>query len=323
MLSSQIIKQTAANCGFGLCGIAKAAPLVAEKERFGKALAQNYHAKKEYLERDVDKRFNPLLLLDDCKSVVVCGFNYNTEPIPRRGVTCYAHCHQQKIKISRYAWVKDYHVFMKEKLEKLAQDLQTHFGAFNYKTTIDSSVISEKGWAVQAGVGYYGHNGVIQTALGSFVFLGILLIDKEIDKYDKHSKKTCKNCKKCMDACPTKAIAAPYCVDSNLCISNINLNKKETDFTQIAKYAWLIGCDVCQEVCPNNIHAQVNEEAVAMRASFAENQQEIIENLTPELFEKYFKDTVIYQYKYEGLKRRLYCVDKHKVQTSCIFANQS
>ena len=305
MLSSQIIKQTAANCGFGLCGIAKAAPLVAEKERFGKALAQNYHAKKEYLERDVDKRFSPLLLLDNCKSVVVCGFNYNTEPIPRRGVTCYTHCHQQKIKISRYAWIKDYHVFMKEKLEKLAQDLQHQFGAFNYKTTVDSSVISEKGWAVQAGVGYYGCNGIIQTALGSFAFLGILLIDKEIDKYDESNKKTCRNCKKCMAACPTKAIAAPYCVDSNLCISNINLNRKETDFMQIAKYGWLIGCDVCQEVCPNNIHAPINEDAVAMRASFLENKQEILENLTPELFEKHFKDTVIYQFKYEGLKQRL------------------
>jgi len=307
-IPSRIVKQIAHNCGFALCGIAKPLPLTLEKERFSKALAQNFHAKKEYLERDIDKRFQPELLLEGCKSVIVCGFNYNmgTNDDNRRGAAHYAPTmHDDKFKISRYAQIKDYHIFMKEKLELLAQCLQEKCGDINYKTTADSSIISEKAYAVQAGIGYYGKNGIIQTPFGSFVFLGTLLIDKEADQYDTPNQNICGNCRKCISACPTQAIVAPYYVNCNQCISHITLNKKETDFTRIAKYGWLIACDVCQEVCPNNLHAPVNEEAIALRAAFSENKNEILENLTPKSFERYFKDTAIYQFKYEGLKNRV------------------
>jgi len=311
LLSSQTIKQIANHCGFALCGIAKAEPLIAEKERFKSALAQDFHAKKEYLERGVEKRFDPSLLLENCKSVIVCGFNYNMEEKGEEcgSGMCYGFqtcCTQQEVKIAKYAQIKDYHIFIKEKLEKLAQHLQEEYGIVHYKTTVDSSTISEKAWAVQAGIGYYGQNGIIQTTLGSFVFIGTLLIDKEVDLYDDPDRNSCGNCSKCIAACPTKAIVHPYCVDSNLCISNINLNKNETDFTRIAKHGWLVGCDACQILCPNNLHAPMNEDAVAIRASFPENIQEILEKLTPESFEEYFKDTVIYQFKYEGLKRRMH-----------------
>ena len=141
---------------------------------------------------------------------------------------------------------------MKDKLDKLAQSLQEKYGVFHYKTTADSSVISEKAWAVQAGIGYYGKNGIIQTPLGSFIFLGTLLIDQEVDEYDTPNNNSCGNCTKCIDTCPTKAIVAPYYIDCNQCITHITLNKKETDFTRIAEYGWLIACDICQNVCLNN-----------------------------------------------------------------------
>jgi epoxyqueuosine reductase len=194
---------------------------------------------------------------------------------------------------------------MKEKLEALAQGLRIQFGYFNYKVTVDSSPIAEKAWAVQAGIGYYGKNGIIQTELGSFVFLGSLLIDRDIDIYDTPNQKSCGDCGKCIEVCPTKAIVAPYYVDCNQCITNINTNKNETDFSRIAKYGWLFSCVYCQNVCPNNANPPVNEAAVALKALFAGNQREILENLTPESFEKYFKETVIYQYKYEGLTKRM------------------
>jgi len=312
-LPSEIIKQTAQSYGFALCGIAKAEPLVIEKERFEKALAQDFHAKKAYIERDIDKRFHPELLLENCKSVVVCGFNYNMQKGERRkkkGEKDYllpsVLTDGSENKISQYAQIKDYHVFMKEKLEELAQDLQKQYGFFNFKTTVDSSAIAEKAWAVKSGIGYYGKNGIIQTQFGSFVYLGCLLIDIDVDKYDDPNQKSCKDCGKCIRTCPVNAIVSPYQVDSNYCISNINLNKNETDFSHIAEYGWLIGCDECQNVCPNNTNAPVNEEAIKLRALFADNQKEILENLTPESFEKYFRDTVIYKFKYEGLRKRLH-----------------
>jgi epoxyqueuosine reductase len=194
---------------------------------------------------------------------------------------------------------------MKEKLKKMTRILQEKYGYFNYIITVDSSAISEKAWAVQTGIGYYGKNGIIQTSLGSFVFLGTVLIDIEVDKYDEPIKNSCNNCVKCMIACPTQAIVAPFCVDSNRCISNINLNKNESDFKNIAKYGWLVGCDICQNVCPNNAHAPVNKETIALRAPFMKNQNQILETLTPESFEHYFKNTTIYKFKYEGLMRRV------------------
>jgi epoxyqueuosine reductase len=300
VISSNIIKQQAQLCGFDLCGIAKPEALTIEKERFEKALAQNYHAQKAYLERDIDKRFHPNLILENCKSVIVCGFNYNMQNAESRKQRA-----DDELKISQYAQIKDYHVFMKEKLEQLAQRLQDEYGLLGYKTTADSSVISEKAWAVQAGIGYYGKNGIIQTSLGSFVFLGTLLIDIEVDEYNTPHTNSCGNCCQCMTDCPTKAIVAPYYVDCNLCISHITLNKNETDFTRIAQYGWLIACDICQNVCPNNMQAPVNEEAVALKASFVDNKNEILKNLTPESFEHFFKSSVIYQFKYEGLKKRL------------------
>jgi epoxyqueuosine reductase len=317
VISSETIKQQAHLCGFDLCGIAKPESLAIEKERFEKALAQNFHAQKAYLERDIDKRFHPDLILENCKSVIVCGFNYNMQKAVRgvrgevRGDNCTVGVknllspNADNQKISQYALIKDYHVFMKDKLERLAQRLQDEYGLLGYKTTADSSVISEKAWAVQAGIGYYGKNGVIQTPVGSFVFLGTLLIDKEVDEYNTPNVNSCGNCCACMVACPAKAIVAPYYVDCNRCISHITLNKNETDFTRVAQYGWLIACDVCQNVCPNNAHAPANKEATALKASFVDNKNEILKNLTPESFDIYFKGSVIYQFKYEGLKKRL------------------
>ena len=314
-MQSNIIKESAKTCGFDLCGIAKATPLVIEKKRFQKALAQNFHAHKEYLERDIDKRFSPELLLNNCKSVIVCGFNYNTEcrmSCEESDSTCVGSdikdevCRSNSnLKFSKHSQLRDYHIFIKEKLEKLSRILQAEYGTFNYKTTVDSANISEKAWAVQAGIGYYGKNGIIQTALGSFVFLGILLIDVEVDVYDNPNSKSCGTCRKCIAACPTKAITIPYYVNCNQCIAHVTSNKKETDFSHIAKYGWLNACDECQNACPNNFHPAINDEAIAMKAPFVENKNTILETLTPESFERYFKDTVIYPLKYEGLKLRL------------------
>jgi len=297
-INANLIKNEALKQGFALCGIAKAELLSIEKERFEKALTQNLHANKEYLERDVDKRFHPELLLTNCKSVIVCGFNYNTQNLKSQ-------ISNLKSQISQYAQIKDYHVFMKEKLEALARSLQDEYGFINYKITVDSSAISEKAWAVQAGIGYFGKNCIIQTTFGSFVYLGCLLIDVEVDSYDSPNLSNCGDCGRCIAGCPASAIVAPYQVDSNLCISNINLNKNETNFKKIAKYGWLVGCDECQNVCPNNANAPVNEEAISLRASFVEKQEEVLANLTPESFEQYFKDTAIYKLKYEGFKSRI------------------
>ena len=264
-LISKFIKQQAQKSGFALCGIAKAEILALEKERFEKALDQNYHAGKKYLERDIEKRFHPELLLQNCKSVVVCGFNYNMQNAESRmqkgkGRREKAESRMQNaestlssIRISRYEQIKDYHIFMKEKLNRLVQSLKEEYGDFNYKITVDTSTISEKAWAVKSGIGYYGKNGIIQTKFGSFVFLGTILMDREVDEYDVPTQQSCENCVACITACPTQAIVSPYQVDSNLCITYINQNNKEPNIKFIEQYGWVRSCDTCQDVCPNNL----------------------------------------------------------------------
>jgi len=297
--SPNYIKQIAQNNGFALCGIAKAEPLSIEQNRFEVALSQNFHAKKEYLEREVEKRFNPKLLLENCKSVVVCGFNYNMVRGKRYEVR------GKRYEVSQYALIKDYHIFMKEKLESVAQNLKEKYGEFNYKTTVDASGISEKSWAVRAGIGYYGKNGIIQTSVGSFVFLGLLLMDVEVDGYDTPNLKTCGNCSKCMEVCPTKAIVKPYYVDCNRCITFLNTTKNEDDFLKVAKYGWWYACDICQNVCPNTTNAPVSEEAVVMQKLSTENLTDILNNLTPDSFEHFFKETVLYKFGYEGIVSKI------------------
>lgn len=299
IISTKSIKNFAKSVGFSLCGIAKAKPLFIEKERFEKALSQNLHARKPYLEREIEKRFNPELMLENCKSVIVCMFHYDAN----NGDSGMGKFWNRTI--SKYAQIKDYHIFMKDKLEKLAQNICVEFGKFQYKTTVDSSGISEKSWAVQAGLGYFGKNGIIQTTLGSYLYIGTLLIDKEVDNYDEPNLGSCGSCSLCIQKCPTKAIITPFCVDSNRCISNINLSKQTTDFSAIKNFGWLEGCDICQQICPNNAQILPNPEATALKAKFLQLTPEKLRNLTKEEFEFSFSETAIYQLKYEGFMKRV------------------
>lgn len=283
--SSIQIKKTVTDAGFSFCGIAPIVDFSEEKKLFLDYIEDGFQGNMGYLERDIDTRFNIHSTFPECKSVVVVLFNYNT------GKKL-----QSSYKISRYAFVRDYHKLVSQKLEEVVLHLQGIYPHFSYKISVDSGRVSEKNWAVKAGMGHYGKNGLLISPQGSYFFIGLLLLDREVDQYDhplNQKENNCGTCKLCIELCPTKAIIKPYFIDAKKCLSYHTLSNKTPDFELIKAHPWIYGCDICQEVCPKNKKSIVSELAVSNSSLFLHFQDEDFENLTKSTFDHYFSDTSI------------------------------
>ncbi len=244
------IKNTALALGFDACGIAPATELSDHKACMKTWLDAGMHGDMQYLERNFDKRFNPALLVPGCKSVIVTLTNYfSAEKQPANAP-----------KIAQYAWPDvDYHFTIKEKLNHLEQTIRKEFGddCFNDDVQhlfVDSAPFAEKSFAQQAGLGWIGKNKLlISPRFGSFCFIGVLLINREID-YDIPMENKCGTCKRCIDACPTKALNNGV-LDARRCISYLTLEtKKDVPGNLKSRMnGYIKGCDICADVCPWNI----------------------------------------------------------------------
>jgi epoxyqueuosine reductase len=292
-ISSAIIKKAAEEVGFSYCGIAELDEFNIEKILFENAIKNGYHANMGYLERDIESRFNPQSILPDCQSVIVVLFNYNT------GIQI-----NSNFKISKYAFIKDYHIFLTERLEVMMDQLKMKGFDFEYRLSVDSGKISEKNWAMKAGLGQYGKNGLLLTPQGSYFFIGVALIDKPVDIYDLNEviqEHYCGKCTICMDHCPTNAIVRPYVIDAKRCLAYQTLSNKTPDYELVKQYPWIYGCDICQDVCPKNKKSVVNKLAVSNSSLFLHFQDADFENLSKEEFDHYFSNTSIGSKGYEKL----------------------
>lgn len=204
------------------------------------------HGEMGYMERNFEKRIDPTILVEGAKSVIsVLAYynpgNPNVSVIPP--------------KISRYALGTDYHVVVKDMLFKLLELIRTKFGNVSGRAFVDSAPVLERAWAEKAGLGWIGKNGLlINQKLGSYVFIGELIVDLEIEPSNELAPNRCRTCTKCIDACPTEAIVAPKVVDARKCISYLTIEKKSnlTEEEKSILNGWCFGCDICQEVCPWN-----------------------------------------------------------------------
>lgn len=302
---TNFIKQTALEIGFDACGIAKAEFLNEDAEFLKKWLSQNLHGEMSYLERNFEKRTDPRLIVEGCKSIIVTLLNYypsqkQTESAP---------------KISKYAYSKiDYHTIIKEKLYLLEQKISEKYGedCFNSKFQhrfVDSAPVFERRWAERAGLGWIGRNKMlINPILGSFCFIGILMINKEL-YYDKPMKDGCGRCTKCIDACPTQALVLNKGIDASKCISYQTIEKKgEIDTSIQPKLSgYVFGCDICNDVCPwNKTRPKPHQHKDLIQL------QEIIDwqnddwaNLTEDDFNRLFKNSAILRAGYKKLKQNI------------------
>ncbi len=299
-----LLKQAAYRLGFQYVGVSKADYLEEEAPHLEEWLKRSYQGKMSYLENHFDKRLDPRKLVDGAKSVVSLLYNYHnpakqTDP--------------EAPKISTYAYGKDYHWIVKDKLRALVATLEEEIGAINGRVFVDSAPVMERAWAAKSGLGWVGkHSLLINRSVGSYVFLAELIIDLELEP-DGPIKDYCGRCTRCIDACPTDAIVEDKVVDGSKCISYFTIELKDALPTEMAgKFDnWMFGCDICQEVCPWNRFAQKHQEPLfEPHPDLLEMNKQDWEELTKEVFNEIFRKSAVKRTKYTGLKRNIEFLNK-------------
>lgn len=301
VITNQIIIEKARELGFDLIGFAKAERLDKETDRLMEWLKIGYHSGMEYMNRNLEKRRDVKLILNDARSVISLALNYYTE---------HKHKNEKDLgKISRYAWGKDYHLIIWEKLELLEEYLKEMDPNFNCISYVDTGPVMDKAWAVRAGIGWLGkHTNVINRELGSWFFIANVISNQEFD-YNEIIPDHCGTCRACIDACPTNAIVQEYVVDSNKCISYLTIeNKGEINKEFKDKFDnWLFGCDICQDVCPwNNKFSTLTREKEFEPVHGTELKLTEVINFTEQEFINRFETSPIKRAKISGLKRNSY-----------------
>jgi epoxyqueuosine reductase len=301
------IKKEAANLGFMACGISKAEFLEKETESLKKYLENGFHGNMKYLENHFDMRVNPSLLNEGTKSVISLIYNYFTDE---------KQTDNQAPIISKYAYGKDYHLVIKDKLNILVGFIEKIAGKINARTYVDSAPILEKAWAQKAGLGWIGKNGnLINRNFGSFFFIAEILVDLELDYNTTPAKDLCGKCSKCINSCPTGAIVSPRIVDARKCISYLTIELKEEipiEFKDKLNNR-VFGCDICQDVCPYNRKATPNnEQEFKPLLELMQMSKDEWFNINELTFSKLFKNSAVKRTKYEGLKRNLDFIKNHK-----------
>ncbi len=303
---AEYIKTEAYRLGFCAVGIARADRLTHEAIRLHDWLERGYQGTMGWMERNSAKRTDPAEVLPGAKSIVSVALNYYTDVAhsadPNSG------------KISRYAWGDDYHEVLSEKLEVLLDRILTREPGVIGKFYVDTGPMLEKVWAQRAGIGWEGkHTNVITQDHGSWVFLGEIILNVELD-YDRPAADHCGSCTLCIEACPTQAIVEPYVLDSNLCISYLTIEHRGAIADELGERfdRWIYGCDVCQDVCPWNhkFATPTNLGQFAPRPYTAAPRISEMTHMSQEEFSTRFKKSPIKRTKLAGLKRNAEAVLK-------------
>jgi epoxyqueuosine reductase len=298
-LTNEIVIEKANQLGFDLVGFAKAEELTEETANLQKWIEMKYHGNMEYMQRNLDKRKDISTILPDAKSAISLAINYYTSEkyIDDPSLS----------KISRYAWGKDYHLIIWEKLEQLETKLKELDPSFKSLSYVDTGPVMDKAWAVKAGLGWLGkHTNVINKEFGSWIFLATIITNYEFD-YSSSIPDFCGSCTACIDACPTEAIVAEYILDANRCISYLTIeNKGDIPDSFRDKFDdWLFGCDICQDVCPWNIKFSTVtnlKEFHPLKSNKQINPDEVLDMNEVEFSER-FKESPVKRAKLKGLKR--------------------
>ena len=295
-----MIRSEAHRLGFDFVGISKAEKMDEESRRLEAWLNQSNHGKMAYMANHFEKRTDPTKLVEGAKSVVSLMYNYYTDQQQED---------PEAPKISRYAYGKDYHFVLKDKLKSLLHFIRQEIGEVAGRCFVDSAPVLERDWAKRSGLGWMGKNTMlIHPKAGSYFFLAELIIDLELEQ-DHPIKDYCGTCTRCIDACPTEAISPDgYVLDGSKCISYFTIELKDALPDDMAgKFEnWMFGCDICQEVCPwNRFSKKHREQEFEPHPDLLAKSKVEWEELTEEVFRKVFRRSAVKRTKFTGLKRNI------------------
>jgi epoxyqueuosine reductase len=295
---SKLIKEHARSIGFDLCGIAQSSPLKDHEQVLNEWLGKGMNADMKYLSENTSQRTNPGLVLDGAKSIIVSGLNYYSRAIAGEN---------EIPMISRYVYGKDYHLVLKERLSLLLDYIVSVIPGVKGKYFVDSAPVLEKAWAHQAGLGWIGrHSILINKKIGSFIFLGVIIIDSELNYDAPLPGDHCGSCRLCIEACPTQAINGNRTIDARKCISWLTIEKKTPVPEEIKEKLGgrIFGCDLCQEVCPWNKNAIPHKNTdFEILPELANMTRADWLSLSREKYSTLFSQSSIGRTKYEKLKR--------------------
>ena len=296
-LTNQIVIEKAKQLGFDLVGFAKADLLVEESIKLENWLENGYQASMNYIENNLHKRKNVKEILPTAKSIVSLALNYYTPEKYSNEIN--------KGKVSRYAWGKDYHLVIWQKLNELETELKELEPELETLSYVDTGPVMDKAWAVRAGIGWMGkHANVINPEYGSWFFIATIITNYEFE-YSEIITDHCGTCTACIDACPTNAIVEEYVVDANKCISFQTIeNKDEIPVELKGKFDnWIFGCDICQDVCPWNNKFSV---ITSVKDFYPHNKEISFDEvlvLDNNSFKERFAESPIKRTKLKGLQR--------------------
>jgi len=298
--NTKLLKSTASDLGFQYCGIAKAVKLEADARRLETWLRKDMHGTMHYMENYFDQRIDPSLLVPGAKSVITLLLNYFPAQQQQAGTP----------KIAKYAFGKDYHDVIRQKLNRLLTELRSHTGEINGRGFVDSAPVLERTWAQRSGLGWIGKNGNLLTRQqGSFFFIATLITDAVFLYDDAFAKDYCGTCTKCIDACPTGAILENKIVNGSKCISYFTIELKDMLIPAEVKGQfenWMFGCDICQDVCPWNRFSKPGiEPGLTPIPEILNLSTREWENLSEASFRKIFKHSPLNRSKFKGIQRNL------------------
>lgn len=300
MLTKQI-KEQAKSLGFDLVGITSAHPH-SHRSFFNDWINKGYQGSMEWLVKGEEKRNDPQKVLPGAKTIICCGLNYY------RGKPFSVHSKKKGHGwISNYAWGEDYHHVVLEKLKQLETFILDQIPNAQLKSYVDTGPLLERSYANSAGLGWVGKNTcLINKKIGSFFFLGEILTNLELE-IDQPESDHCGKCTRCIDACPTDALNN-YELNANQCISYLTIEHRGpiNPFLQKKMGHHLVGCDVCQDVCPWNQGIPQSNEASfdPLPENFHPSLQQIQE-LNKDQFFKQFKNSAVKRVKFKGLQRNV------------------
>jgi epoxyqueuosine reductase len=324
---TQWIVERAKSIGFDRCGVVRAEkfPELAQTSEW---LARGYGGEMKYLADP--RRSDPQSALPGVRSAIIGLLNYNTahplstESAPQNDQE------EPRGWISRYAWGRDYHEVLQDRLDRLVDALREHFsGPFEARSYVDTGPVQERVLAKHAGLGWLGKNTLLlNETLGSFFFLGVILTTLEfppsLAANELPPPDLCGNCRQCLDACPTQAFVEPYVMDARRCISYLTIELRQgipEEFRE-PMGGHVFGCDICQDVCPWNRRAPIaaleefqprifsspgeekaNTSPSAEDESVLQPRLEWLAGMSEAEFRKMFRDSPIKRTKWRGLVR--------------------